>query len=114
MTQPISSDFKLGILGGGQLGKMLALAASNWDVQIHVLDPTENCPAANVCSNHVVGDFTDYDTVYAFGNTVDVITVEIEKVNIEALKKLEDERQRRIRAEEESRNAAAQAESNAE
>lgn len=91
MIQPISSDFKLGILGGGQLGKMLALAASTWDVNIHVLDPLENCPAANVCSKLVVGDFTDYDTVYAFGKTVDVITVEIEKVNIEALKQLETE-----------------------
>ena len=91
MKQAISSDFKLGILGGGQLGKMLTLAASNWDVDTYVLDPNPNCPTASTCTALTVGDFNDYDAVYQFGQDKDVITVEIERVNIDALRKLEEE-----------------------
>ena len=91
MKQPISSDFKLGILGGGQLGKMLTLAASNLDVNTYVLDPNAKCPTSTTCTELTVGDFNNYDDVYAFGQDKDVITVEIESVNIEALKKLEQE-----------------------
>ncbi|MCB0402878.1 MAG: 5-(carboxyamino)imidazole ribonucleotide synthase, partial [Flavobacteriales bacterium] len=91
MKQPISTDFKLGILGGGQLGKMLSLAASNWDVNTAILDPAADCPASTTCTELTVGDFNDYDAVYNFGQHVDVVTVEIERVNIPALKKLEAE-----------------------
>ena len=91
MKQPISSNFKLGILGGGQLGKMLTTAASRLDVATYVLDPTVGCPATNTCTKVTTGDFNDYNTVYQFGQDKDVITVEIESVNIEALKKLEEE-----------------------
>ena len=91
MKQPISSDFKLGILGGGQLGKMLTLAASNIDVNTYVLDPSGECPAVITCTGLTVGSFNDYDTVYQFGQDKDVITVEIESVNIDALIKLERE-----------------------
>ena len=82
---------RLGILGGGQLGKMLALAAHKWDITTTILDPDKQCPASNVCTNFVHGDFTDYDTVYKFGKTTDILTIEIEKVNVEALLKLEEE-----------------------
>ncbi|MDG1477919.1 MAG: 5-(carboxyamino)imidazole ribonucleotide synthase [Vicingaceae bacterium] len=91
MKQPISSDFKLGILGGGQLGKMLTLAASNIDVNTYVLDPNGECPAVTTCTGLTVGSFNDYDAVYQFGQDKDVITVEIESVNIDALRKLEGE-----------------------
>ena len=91
MKQIISSDFKLGILGGGQLGKMLTSAASKLDVATYVLDPTEGCPATDTCTHVTIGDFNDYDTVYQFGQDKDVITVEIERVNIDALRKLEEE-----------------------
>ncbi len=91
MKQPISSDFKLGILGGGQLGKMLTIAASRLDVSTYVLDPTFGCPATGNCKAVTIGSFNDYDTVYQFGQDKDVITVEIESVNIEALRKLEEE-----------------------
>lgn len=89
--QYISSDFKLGILGGGQLGKMLTLSASNWDVKTVVLDPSKECSAAHTCNEFIQGDFNDFDTVYEFGKKVDLITIEIENVNVEALKKLKQE-----------------------
>ena len=91
MKQFITSDFKLGILGGGQLGKMLTLAASNWDVNTYVLDPSNACSAAQTCTHFKRGDFNDYNTVYEFGQKMDMITIEIENVNIEALKKLKEE-----------------------
>ncbi|MGB0930726.1 MAG: 5-(carboxyamino)imidazole ribonucleotide synthase [Chitinophagales bacterium] len=82
---------KLGILGGGQLGKMLIQAANPLSIPIHILDPNANCPAAEWTPNLTVGDFRDYDAVYQFGQTVDVLTIEIEQVNIEALLQLEKE-----------------------
>lgn len=91
MSKYLSSDFKLGIICGGQLGKMLGLAAANWDVSTHVLDANEDCPAAKVCNEYTKGHHTDFDAVYAFGKNVDLITFEIEHVNIEALKKLKAE-----------------------
>lgn len=91
MKQVVSSDFKLGVVGGGQLGKMLIQAASNWDVQMHVLDPNPACSAAHLCHRFVEGSFKDYDTVYQFGKSVDLLTLEIEHVNIEALKQLKAE-----------------------
>jgi 5-(carboxyamino)imidazole ribonucleotide synthase len=81
---------KLGILGGGQLGKMMCLAAADWDLETFVLD-TEGSPAQPYCKHFEVGDFKNYDDVVRFGRKVDVLTVEIEHVNIDALKTLEDE-----------------------
>ncbi len=91
MQQYISSDFKLGIICGGQLGKMLALAAANWDVTTHVLDASEDCPAGKVSNFYTKGHHMDYDAVYNFGQEVDMITFEIEHVNLDALRKLKSE-----------------------
>lgn len=86
-----NSDFKIGILGGGQLGKMLGLAAANWDVQIWMLDTSKSFPGGNTCTNFVEGNFKNYDDVYNFGKQVDVLTIEIEHVNTDALLQLEKE-----------------------
>jgi 5-(carboxyamino)imidazole ribonucleotide synthase len=91
MQNVISSSFRLGILGGGQLGRMLIQAAVNMDIATSVLDPEEDCPAAGICTQFVKGDFRDFDTVYNFGKDQDVITIEIEHVNTDALLKLEKE-----------------------
>ncbi len=82
---------KVGILGGGQLGRMLLQAAANYPVITYVLENDYNAPAAHLCHYFEIGDIQDFNTVYNFGKKVDVITIEIENVNIEALQKLEDE-----------------------
>ena len=94
MQNIISSTFKLGILGGGQLGRMLIQAAVNMDIATSVLDPDADCPAAGICTHFVKGDFRDFDAVYNFGKDQDVITIEIEHVNTDALLKLEKEGKR--------------------
>lgn len=81
----------VGILGGGQLGRMLIQSAIDFNIDIHILDPDENAPCKNITSNFVIGSLTDFDTVYNFGKHCDIITIEIENVNTEALKKLEEE-----------------------
>ena len=86
-----SSNFKLGILGGGQLGKMLLAETSKFDIQTFVLDPNEEAPSKIVCNQFIVGDLMDFKTVYDFGKQVNVLTFEIELVNLEALEKLEQE-----------------------
>ena len=86
-----SSDFKLGILGGGQLGKMLLFDTRKFDIQTYVLDPSEEAPCKIACNNFFQGDLMDFETVYNFGKQVDVLTFEIELVNLEALEKLENE-----------------------
>jgi len=86
-----SSDFKLGILGGGQLGKMLLYTTRRWDVQTFVLVPSSEAPSRFACNHFVKGDLKDFETVYQFGKKVDVLTIEIEHVNVEALKKLKSE-----------------------
>ena len=91
MEQAITSDFKLGIIAGGQLGKMLTLAASNWDVRTHVMDPNPNCPSATTCSVFTVGDYTSFEDVYEFGKDLNLVTLEIENVNADALIKLQEE-----------------------
>ncbi len=80
---------KVGILGGGQLGRMLLQAAANYVVETHVLENDDECPAAHLCNHFVKGDIRDFDTVYNFGKGLDAITIEIESVNVEALEKLE-------------------------
>jgi 5-(carboxyamino)imidazole ribonucleotide synthase len=82
---------KVGILGGGQLGRMLLQAAANYPVETHVLESDDDCPAAHLCRFFVKGSIRDFDTVYNFGKTLDAITIEIENVNIDALEKLEEE-----------------------
>ncbi len=79
----------IGILGGGQLGLMLVQAAIDWNLTIHILDPDPQAPCRHLCAQFTVGSLTDYDTVWQFGQAVDVLTIEIERVNIEALEALE-------------------------
>ncbi len=82
---------KLGILGGGQLGKMLCIAAAPLDIPIYILDESSDFPAGKLCERFVEGNFNNFDDVYNFGNQVDVITIEIEHVNTEALLQLQAE-----------------------
>jgi 5-(carboxyamino)imidazole ribonucleotide synthase len=86
-----SSDFKLGILGGGQLGKMLLFDTRKFDIQTYVLDPSDEAPCKIACNHFFQGDLMDFNTVYNFGKKVDVLTFEIELVNLDALVKLEEE-----------------------
>ncbi len=81
----------LGVLGGGQLGRMLIQSAINYNQDIHILDPDPNAPCKDLAQRFTVGSLKDFDTVYAFGHACDVITVEIESVNTEALEKLQRE-----------------------
>lgn len=83
-------QYKIGVLGGGQLGRMLIQNAINYNLNIFVLDPDANAPCKSI-SNFKKGSITDFDTVYNFGKDKDLITIEIENVNIEALKQLEKE-----------------------
>ena len=87
--QLFSSNFKLGILGGGQLGKMLLYDAKRYDLHTKVMDLSDEVPCAKIADEFIVGDITNYNDVIDFGNKVDVITVEIEKINTEALLELE-------------------------
>lgn len=89
--QFFSSQAKLGILGGGQLGKMLLYTTRKWDISTHVLDPNADAPSRIACDHFVRGDFKDYQTVYDFGKDLDVLTIEIEHVNTDALRQLEKE-----------------------
>lgn len=82
---------KIGILGGGQLGKMLCLAAANWDLEIYILEDDELCPAAPYCTKLIKGSFKNFEDVLNFGKMVDILTIEIEHVNTEALLILENE-----------------------
>jgi 5-(carboxyamino)imidazole ribonucleotide synthase len=82
---------RVGILGGGQLGRMLLQAAANYSVETFVLENDDNCPAAHLCHHFTKGDIRNFDDVYAFGKRLDAITIEIENVNTEALEKLESE-----------------------
>ena len=91
MPHYFSSDFKLGILGGGQLGKMLLTETRKFDIATKVLDPAADAPCRIACNTFVQGSLTDYDTVYGFGKDVDVLTIEIENVNVAALKQLQAE-----------------------
>ncbi|RZK43239.1 MAG: 5-(carboxyamino)imidazole ribonucleotide synthase [Pedobacter sp.] len=85
------SELKLGILGGGQLGRMLIQEAINYNLTTLVLDPDADAPCKHIANKFECGSITDFDTVYNFGKKADIITIEIEKVNIEALEQLEKE-----------------------
>ena len=82
---------KAGILGGGQLGRMLLQAAANYPVITYVMEKEADCPAAHLCHHFIKGDITNFDDVYYFGKNLDVLTIEIEGVNLDALEKLEAE-----------------------
>ncbi|HMC01852.1 MAG TPA: 5-(carboxyamino)imidazole ribonucleotide synthase [Flavobacteriaceae bacterium] len=84
-----SSNFKLGILGGGQLGKMLLYNTRKFDIYTCVLDPSDEAPCKIACNEFYQGNLMDYETVYNFGKQVDVLTIEIENVNVDALETLE-------------------------
>ena len=86
-----SSDFKLGILGGGQLGKMLLQVTSRLSIKTNILDPSKDSPCKNLCNEFEIGNLMDFDSVYQFGKKCDLVTFEIEHVNTEALEKLESE-----------------------
>lgn len=79
---------RVGVLGAGQLGKMMALAAGDWHLPLHFLDQDPDMPAVRFGAEFTRGNFNNYDDVYRFGKTVDVLTIEIEHVNVEALKQL--------------------------
>ena len=84
-----SSQHKLGILGGGQLGKMLLYNTRKFDIHTKVLDPSADAPCRLACNTFIQGDLMDFDTVVEFGKNVDTLTIEIENVNVEALESLE-------------------------
>jgi len=86
-----SSNFTLGILGGGQLGKMMLYETRKWDIRTKVMDASDEAPCKIACNEFVRGKLLDFDAVYNFGKDVDVLTIEIENVNLDALEKLEDE-----------------------
>lgn len=91
MTKDFYGELQLGILGGGQLGRMVIQEAINYNVNVHILDPDKNAPCRKLCNHFECGSLSDYDTVYNFGKNLDMITIEIEKVNVDALEKLEGE-----------------------
>ncbi|MCY2688309.1 5-(carboxyamino)imidazole ribonucleotide synthase [Salinimicrobium sp. TH3] len=91
MINYFSSDFTLGILGGGQLGKMLLYETRKFDIRTVVLDPSAEAPCRIACDEFIHGDLMDFETVVNFGRKADVLTFEIEGVNVEALEKLESE-----------------------
>ena len=86
-----SSNKIIGILGGGQLGKMTLEVSNKWGIKIYILDPDENCPSKSLCDKFFQGDLMDFNTVYNFGKEVDIITIEIENINVEALEQLKKE-----------------------
>ncbi len=89
MTNYFSSNFTLGILGGGQLGKMLLSETRKFDIKTKVLDPSAEAPCKIACNTFVQGDLMDFETVIAFAKDVDILTIEIENVNVDALEALE-------------------------
>ncbi|MHB1148560.1 MAG: 5-(carboxyamino)imidazole ribonucleotide synthase [Lutibacter sp.] len=91
MKNYFSSNFRLGVLGGGQLGKMLLAETQKFDIYTCILDAASDAPCAQICNEFHQGNLMDFDTVYNFGKKVDLLTIEIEHVNIEALLKLEKE-----------------------
>lgn len=86
-----SSDFKIGILGGGQLGKMLLAETRKFDIQTYVIDPSKEAPCQFGATEFFIGDLMDFNTIYEFGKKVNLLTIEIENVNLDALDKLEAE-----------------------
>ena len=88
MNKLIPLNKKLGIIGGGQLGKMLLDVTSKWNLNTYILDPNKFAPARLGCNKFFQGDINDYETVYNFGKNLDIITFEIEHINVDALDEL--------------------------
>ena len=91
MEKSYGKNFRLGMLGGGQLGRMFIQEAMNYDVHVHCLDPDAEAPCSRLAASFTVGSLEDFDTVYTFGKDKSLVTIEIENVNVEALEKLENE-----------------------
>jgi 5-(carboxyamino)imidazole ribonucleotide synthase len=91
MSQAFYQDFKLGVLGGGQLGRMLIQSAIDFNLDVYTIDPDPSAPCKNISTEFSHGSLKDFDAVYNFGKKCDLITIEIESVNIQALKKLQEE-----------------------
>lgn len=91
MTYFQPDKIKIGVLGGGQLGRMMIQSAINYNLHVSCLDPDANAPCKSIANEFTVGSLTDYKTVYKFGQDKDVITIEIENVNVEALFALQKE-----------------------
>lgn len=89
MNSPSVLNKKIGVLGGGQLGRMLIQSALNLNLDLHMLDPDAKAPCYKIASGFTQGKLTDYDTVVSWGSQFDIITIEIENVNVEALEELE-------------------------
>jgi 5-(carboxyamino)imidazole ribonucleotide synthase len=83
------TDLRIGVLGGGQLGRMMLQSATDFNLEIHMIDPDPSAPCAKIAHSFVQGDLQDYDAVMAFGKQMDLITIEIEAVNTDALKALQ-------------------------
>ena len=91
MSTKFYNNFTLGIVGGGQLGRMLIQDAISFDIDTHVLDSDVNAPCKHICNQFEVGNLKDFDTVYNFGKQCTLVTIEFEHINADALQKLEDE-----------------------
>lgn len=91
MSEIIFSGLKLGILGGGQLGLMFSQVAMNYGIELYILDPDAEASCSPYCSRFTQGSLVEEETVYAFGKDLDILTIEIENVNVQALKRLRDE-----------------------
>lgn len=91
MLEKDITDLKIGVLGGGQLGRMMIQSAINYNLDIAILDPDEHAPCAHLVRDFKVGKLTDEALVYEWGKQFDLITIEIENVSVEALKKLQKE-----------------------
>lgn len=91
MKAAFDHDFKLGVLGGGQLGRMLVQEAINYNLEVAILDPDDHAPCKGLVTEFSVGKLTDYDTVMQFGRNCDVLTIEIENVNTDAMSDLQKE-----------------------
>jgi 5-(carboxyamino)imidazole ribonucleotide synthase len=91
MKKAFSTNVKIGVLGGGQLGRMLQQKALDFGLDLAFIDPDGNAPCKEISSRFFKGDFKDYETVYSFGKSRDILTIEIEHVNVEALEQLEKE-----------------------
>ncbi len=91
MRKPFYNNFKLGVLGGGQLGKMLIQEAVNLNIETHILDPDAHAPCKDISHKFFHGSLKDFETVYNFGKQVDLLTIEIEHVNVEAMERLQAE-----------------------
>lgn len=91
MKDRFNQNIQLGVLGGGQLGRMLIQSAINFNLDVHILDPDPEAPCKDIATYFTLGALTDYDTVYQWGKELDLITIEIENVNVKALKALQKE-----------------------